>query len=116
MKSISARSQKQIDRCVRQVGALVRSPSLSQYLVGITANERTRRSSYEGIGFQYFFILETGLSREQALMLESALYDRIREDKTLARKYHAEKHGGHRASTGGQIHECYCVYVAAFAP
>ena len=61
-------------------------------------------------------MLETRLSREQALALERALYDRIRADKSLARKYHAEKHSGHRASTGGQTHESNCVYVAGFAP
>lgn len=116
MKPLSAKTQKRVNRCITQVAAVARSPAVAQYLVGITANERTRRSSYERIGFQYFFILETVLTLQEALDLEGALFNHLHADKKLARKYHAEKKGGHRASSGGQARESYCVYVAGFAP
>ena len=116
MKRVSAKTQKRVDRCITQVAAFARSPAVSQYLVGITAKERTRRSSYERIGFGYFLILEPGLTLQEALELEGALFDKLQASKKLATKYHSEKKGGHRASSGGRAGESYCLYVAGFAP
>jgi hypothetical protein len=106
----------QIERYLEQVKAIAASQLVDQYLVGITANEHARRLAYAREGFEYFFILETRLSREEALALEQALFCTLAADPELRAKYHHKKRDEpYRASTGGAIGEAYCLYIAAFA-
>jgi hypothetical protein len=106
-----------VHRYFEQIKAIVASPLVGQYLVGITTNVQNRRSAYERVGFLYFFVLEVGLNRSAAISLERGLFDALTSDPDLSSKYHAEKRGGsYRASTGGKIGETYALYVAALAP
>lgn len=102
---------------LNQISAFAARADVEQYLVGITANVTSRRKSYYGIGFDYFEVLSSGHTREQAVEIERALFEKLTTDTTLRAKYHFEKRDKpYRPSTGGKTSDTYSVYVAGFAP
>ena len=106
-----------VDRYLSQIKAIAASGLVDQYLVGITADEQTRRLDYIREEFDYFFILDTKLSLEDALALESSLFHALVGNEMFRVKYHHEKRDKpYRASSGGTKGKAYCLYIAAFVP
>jgi len=102
-----------------QISAVIASPKIDQYLVGITANLDQRRKAYIGEKFPILLVLEINLDKAAAINLERNLFKGLVEKKRsrFYSKYHREKRDSpYRNSTGGQSGEAYCVYLAAFGP
>ena len=96
---------------VQQVQAFIDSPKVEQFLVGITANEKNRRYAYKKKNFKYFILLDTNMSKEDALKFEEDLFTKFKDNK----KYHSDKKkSSYKPSTGGVDHDCYSLYIAAF--
>ena len=111
INEVSAKTEKRLARYEKQVSVFARSSAVKQYLIGITANEKSRRAAYDREDFDYFVLLETGLTRDEALELERHLFDRLRNGK----KYHSEKKlSPYRKSSGGQVGQQYSLYIAAY--
>ena len=100
---------------IPQIKALVASPRIRQYLVGITSNSVSRRRSYRSHGFPFYYVLETGLTKADALAMERDLFKCLTTEPVTRKKYHAEKRdSAYRASTGGKNGDNYVVYIAAY--
>lgn len=103
------------------IDALISSPLIEKYLVGITSDVVGRRKSYasKNIDCKNFYILEVSLTSDEALNLEHELFLELVKDKEHIRykKYHLEKRDvPYRKSTGGVRKEgkVYSVYIAAW--
>lgn len=103
------------DEHIPQIKALIASPLIKQYLIGITSKSTVRRKSYLSVGFPFYYVLETGLSKEEALAIEKELFNKLITDRVTYKKYHVEKRNKpYRPSTGGKSGDYYEVYVAAY--
>lgn len=102
---------------LEQISKFFERPDVAQYLIGITANAVSRKVAYKGVGFEYFEVLSSGHTRDEAIALERAIFEKCTTDSRLREKYHLEKREKpYRASTGGKHGESYSFYVAGFAP
>ena len=104
---------------IDQIVALISSPMVDKYVVGITCNFKSRRSAYKKEKFPYFFVIEVALDKVSAVKLEEDLFNLLVSDKrSIAyKKYHHDKRDGrYHRSTGGKDSDSYFVYIAAFAP
>ncbi len=104
---------------VGHVVALIRSPSIAGYLVGITKDVPGRKASYIREGFPLFFIIKTELLAAEAVELEKYLFETLTENKRLIqyKKYQSSKRDrGHRRGMGKSpgTERNFVLYVAAW--
>jgi hypothetical protein len=105
---------------VDTVKAIVASPEISQYKVGLTLNSPRRRLQYLGKGFEHFVILDTWLSAATAVEKEQVVFRALTEtsDKRslVYRKYHLKSRDASTTrSLGGRKPESsdsYDLYMA----
>ena len=108
------------------VGAIVASPKVEMYNVGITMNADRRRRQYVLYStprpWGHMAFLAYGLTLKQAQDLEEGLFNYCKEaspKSLLRRKYSPVKEGPYRRSAGGRIDDGqpnYSVYVAWCEP
>ena len=103
---------------IASIAALIASPRIDRYVVGITLTPSTRRSSYRREGFDLYFTLEHGMDLAEALSLERAVFGTLLESKKKLthKKYQPDKRDStYRSSSGGKKAEgkSYSLYVAA---
>ncbi len=93
---------------------LEKSPEVRLYIVGITRNLTSRRSSYKGTGFTDLTLLAGDLTSEQALDLEAATWKVVAEERSKFPKAHEKMDKPHRRSVGGVsgLEHVYSVYAA----
>jgi hypothetical protein len=102
---------------LKQIGIVIFSPLVDQYLVGITSNAENRRRSYIAEQFSSFIILDINLKMNDALEIEKNLFNILVNDKAslFYKKYHKDKRDDHyHRSTGGRQEISYSLYLAAF--
>jgi len=114
------------DNLLKTIEAIVRSPLLEEYNIGITVDLPRRKGQYRTWGprnnapsWQHFVVLNTRpLQASKALELEQDLYNLITNDRrsVLYRKYRGDtKHKPHTKSLGGLTDDNerpYYIYVA----
>jgi hypothetical protein len=108
------------DYLLDTIEAICRSPSLTEYIIGITARPSERRRAYRdavALRYPHFVILATNLTRDQAWDLERDLQEAIRSVPICYRKYHPDRRNStHRRSAGGSEQyaqgNAYSVYVS----
>lgn len=98
------------------IKAIIKSPVVDQYLIGITSDSKKRKNSYKKEGFDCFAIIDTGLTKKDAISEEKRLFEMLTENKNeiTYKKYHHEKReGNYQPSTGGKDdHENYDIYIS----
>ena len=110
-------STKNVSRIAETIEAIVSSPLVIYYNVGITLNPQTRRIPYASSApyYRHFVILETGLSSVEAIELERTLFNKIvAYDKRCFsyRKYApVRRDAPYKASLGGKRAQNDGVYV-----
>jgi len=114
-------TSKMKDRVFDTVDAIVRSPRVVRYCVGITLDpySRSKQYRYWQVPYPHFAVLETNLSANNALMLEKELFYEIKNSRnnTLRRsKYVPDRiEGEYVNSLGGKASDndsAYVFYVA----
>lgn len=111
-----------VEKILETLEAVVHSEKIREFKPGISSNSKARRSQYFGIGFDYYIVLATGLSAQQALRLEEKVYKAIHEKNKplLYQKFDKKSRdkGGTPKSLGGKDpknEELYDFYIACFA-
>ncbi len=106
-----------LNQYLELISAFSKRADVAQYLVGITANVASRKAAYKNVSFDYFEVFSSGHTRDEAIALERAIFEKATTDSSLREKYHWEKRDKpYRASTGGKRGETYSIYVAGFDP
>ncbi len=104
MEGVTRVGSSNVARIAETVDAICESPRVVGYLIGYTANNGQRIKAYKAEGFPHYVVLAEGLNRNDALQLERALQERIRDkpQENCYRKYHeAKRDGPYRPSSGG---------------
>jgi hypothetical protein len=106
--------------------AIVKSPAVEQYNVGITKDPSKRRNQYwrgdKIREYDHFVILEWGLSHSEAQYLEEIVFTELTRDqeRVTYRKYkHSVRDQGYRRSFGGYTpkpDDTYDLYIAWWEP
>ena len=103
------------------ITALIQSPGITKYVIGITADIPSRVRAYSRVSIPWVYVLQTNLFAKQALAIEKALFEAAVSDRrSLAyRKYHdGKKEQKYCPSIGGVGAErpgkAYAVYVAGW--
>ncbi len=71
------------------LAAICKSPSVHEFVIGITDAPSRRRSSYQRWGYPHFAVLATGFKRGAACSLEDWLQGKFAKHP----KYHPDKKG-----------------------
>ena len=85
-----------IEELAKIVDNIVRSPAIKKYNIGITLNSLARRSSYRGVGFDHYIVLDLQLSAKAALRKERELFHRLTKNRLSVsyRKYRDDARDG----------------------
>ena len=101
---------------------LLNSNEIDGYVVGLTKDTEQRRKDYIKVGFQYFYIIETGLTQNMALELEKKYFESLTQNKNeiFYKKYQPDKRDkSYRSSVGGinknLTDENYSIYIACYS-
>lgn len=115
-------SRNLLDLSCATVNAIVASPKVVMYNVGITMNADRRRRQYALHSaprpWYHMAFLAYGLTLQQALKLEEGLFQycaKAAPNTLRARKYSPVKESSYRRSSGGRLdagEAIYSVYVA----
>jgi len=118
------RNLDQIARCT--LDAIVSSPKVAMYNVGITMNPDRRRRQYvlysTPKAWEHMAFLAYGLTLLQAQKLENVLFDYCTKTNARSvrhRKYSPVREGNYRRSSGGRADDgqaTYSVYLAWCEP
>jgi hypothetical protein len=108
------------------VEAIVKSPSVEQYNIGITLDATRRRRQYwlgDGVReYDHFVLLEWDLSHSKALQMEERLFVDLTQDKRSItyKKYKSTvRDHSYHASIGGRklcCEDSYYLYIAWWVP
>ncbi|GAB6197540.1 hypothetical protein PAGU2595_028790 [Lysobacter xanthus] len=121
---MAARNLSEVSRAT--VEAIVASPRVAMYNVGITMSPDRRRRQYALYStpraWNHMAFLAYGLTLQQAQKLEMELFEHCAKApprSQLAKKYSPVKEGAYRRSAGGRADDgeaSYSVYVAWCEP
>jgi hypothetical protein len=102
-----------LDELIGTIRTICASTLVREYRIGLSAKPDNRRRSYRDtwISYPHFVILETNLTKDQAVELERALQERVWKDVDCSMKYPLAARRHYR-STGGRHHPVYCIYMA----
>ena len=103
MIDVSPRLRNRLERIIKALCAIVSSPNVEEYAVGITSDPTGRRSAYGTVDSEMsaLVLLEWNLGRDDALELEEALQGYIcfaHKNSPVFRKAVDRMHTSHRRS------------------
>ena len=113
-----------IEEIVSTINAIIQSPLVEQYKMGISMRSPNRRKQYLGVGFEHYVIIDTWLSANEALEKEQETFRLLTKDvdqrSLLYRKYdHKSRDTNTPQSLGGhkpEPEEKYDLYIAWWSP
>jgi hypothetical protein len=96
-----------IDRYVKTIETIARSPQVDQFLIGLSRWDATRKGdSYYRIGFEHFVTIAAPLTPRDAIAVERELFRRCtagdKRSPLYAKYHHEERSGCYHPSLGGQ--------------
>jgi hypothetical protein len=115
-----------ISYLIALVEAIVKSPSVEQYNIGITLDATRRRSQYwrgdKVREYDHFVLLEWMLSQSEALQMEECLFVNLTQDRqsiTYTKYKHTIRDQKYRRGLGGRLpsnEDLYDLYIAWWEP